>query len=100
MQLFKGDEVLKKDKESEKETIYIYDQVKRDEKDHEGYCQKCKRESVWCKDRKCRDYPKQKQNAPLATSQVYGWRVPIDDLRTGFSREAVCKRTFFDPGHI
>jgi hypothetical protein len=25
MQLFKGDEVLKKDKESEKETIYIYD---------------------------------------------------------------------------
>jgi hypothetical protein len=24
-----------------------------------GFCQKCKRESLWCKERKCREMPKE-----------------------------------------
>ena len=45
-----------------------------------GYCQKCKRESMWCKERKCRDPPKNHQHTPLTSSQVVGWRPPIDNL--------------------
>ena len=71
----------------------------RDKNDH-PYCHKSKRESLWCKYRKIREEPKVNQGAPITSSQVYGWREPIDNLATGFNRSAVCKRTFFDPGHL
>ena len=64
------------------------------------YCQKSKYESVWDKNVRPREAPKDIQSAPLSSSQVIGWRPPIDDLRAGFNREAVCTRTFFDVGHL
>ena len=103
MHLFKSEGVVKQETIAEKtgkSIIFVYDQAMRDKESTDGYCQKCKRESVWCKDRKCRDLPKNNLSATLTTSQVYGWRPPIDNLQTGFSREAVCKRTFHDHGHL
>jgi len=55
---------------------------------------------MWCKDRKHREAPKATLGATLTSAQVYGWREPIDNMSTGFSRQAVCKRTFYDVGHL
>mgnify|MGYP002634735644 CR=1 FL=1 len=87
-------------KKAGKEVPLIYDQVKRDEEDQGGYQQKAPRESVWYKKPIERDQAKETQNAPLTSSQIYGWRTPIDNMNTGFQRSAVCKRTFFDKGHL
>jgi len=66
-----------------------------------NYCQKCKYESKWCQHRKEREVAKQKLGATLTTTQQYGWRAPIDDFSAmGKSRVAICKKTFFDPGHL
>ena len=65
-----------------------------------GYCQKAKRESIWCKEVKPRETPKDIQSAPLTSAQVYGWKEPIDNMRTDFNRSAVCVRTFHDKGHL
>lgn len=103
MHLFKSGQTVKRETIAEKtgkNIVFVYDQTKRDEEERDGYCQRCKRESLWCKERKCRMQPKQTLGAPLTTSQAYGWRTPIDDMSTGFSRSAVCKRTFVDQGHL
>ena len=55
---------------------------------------------MWCKEVKPRETPKDIQNAPLTAAQVYGWREPIDNMKTGFNRSAVCVRTFHDKGHL
>ena len=71
MHLFKSKQNLKRETIAEKtgkNIIFVYDQAKRDEEDRGGYCQKCKYESVWCKCRMLRDYPKEKQNTVLTTS--------------------------------
>ena len=37
----------------------------------------------------------------LFRTQNYGWREPIDCFSAmGKSRVAICKKTFFDPGHL
>jgi len=103
MHLFKNDKKARRETIAEKtgkNIIFVYDQAKRDEEAHDGYCQKCRRESMWCKERKCKNEPKVEYQAALTTSQVYGWRPPIDNMSTGFSREAVCQRTFHDVGHL
>lgn len=89
MHLFKNDKTLKKESIAEKtgkNIVFVYDQTKRDEEEHDGYCQRCKRESQWCKERKCRLQPKETLGAPLTTSHVYGWREPIDNMDFGYSR--------------
>ena len=68
-----------------------------------GFCQKCKRESLWCKERKCRDLPKEVQHVPLTSAQVVGWRPPIDNLmhdlgHNSMNRTGICWRTFHDNG--
>lgn len=40
------------------------------------------------------------QTAVVLSSQQFGWRQPIDDLKTGQNRTGVCKRTFMDYGHL
>ena len=103
LHLFKNEEKKKQetlDEKTGKNTIFVFDQAKRDEEDRGGYCQRCKRESLWCKDRVCREYPKKFQGAALTSSQVYGWRPPIDSMNTGFARTGICKRTFYDKGHL
>lgn len=103
MHLYKNKDTIRKESIAEKtgkDIVFVYDQTKNDEEEKDGYCQKCKRESLWCKDRVHRDEPKAKLEAPLTTSQSYGWRQPIDDMQTGFARSAVCKRTFVDQGHL
>lgn len=103
MHLYKSDKITKKESHLEKtgkNIVFVYDQTMRDKEEHEGYCQKCKRESLWCKERKCRDLPKSNFSVPMTSSQIYGWRQPIDDMSTGFARSAVCKRTFVDQGHL
>ena len=68
MHLFKTDEKKLKDTlKDEKEVIYVYDQVKYDEVDR-GYNQKAKRESLWCKEIKPREDPKNIQAQPLTTT--------------------------------
>ena len=102
MHLFKSDGTLKKETIREtqgKNQIYIYDQVMKDT-EVAGYCQKAKRERMWCKEVRPRETPKDIQNAPLTAAQVYGWREPIDNMQTGFNRSAVCVRTFHDKGHL
>ena len=102
MHLFKSDRNLKRETvaaKTGKDIIFVYDQAKRDEEDRGGYDQKAKNESVWSKNRFFRDYPKEKQNTVLTSSQAIGWREPIDDMRTGFSRANVCKG-FYDKGHL
>ena len=115
-----------KKRPSNQENFYVFDQAMRDKKGmgehHElvkpdrttragdpqgrGFCQKCKRESLWCKERKCREEPTKTQRAPLTSSQVVGWRQPIDNLMSldmgmsTFNRSGVCWRTFHDNGHI
>ena len=88
-------------------TIFVYDQTMRDQEIDKtidkGYCQKCKRESVWCKERKCRDAPKEVQMAPLTSAQIVGWRPPIDNLMnmsSNLNRTGICWRTFHDNGHL
>jgi len=71
MHLFKNDTTIRKESIAEKtgkNIIFVYDQAKRDEEAHDGYCQKCKRESVWCKDRKHREEPKANLGATLTTA--------------------------------
>ena len=68
-----------------------------------GYCQKSKRESMWCEERRKRDAPKQHQIAPLTSAQVVGWRPPIDNLMQQgetLNRTGICWRTFHDDGHL
>ena len=103
MHLFKNDGTLKRESIAEKtgkNIVFVYDQTKRDEEERDGYCQICKRESIWCKERKCRESPKTNLAVPMTSSQAYGWREPIDNMQTGFARSAVCKRTFVDQGHL
>ena len=103
MGLFKSPERKAKDDAEEKkakEIPYVFDQVKRDEEARDGYCQKCKRESIWCKERCNREEPKKQHSQAVTTSQAYGWREPLDDLASPYKRSAVCKRTFFDSGHL
>ena len=103
LHLFKHSDKLKKETMAEKtgkNIIFVYDQVMRDQAEREKYCQKCQRESVWCKDRVCRELPKVKNSSMVQSSQAYGWRPPIDNLQTGFARNAVCKHTFVDTGHL
>ena len=45
-----------------------------------GYIQKSKRESLWAKQVKPREAPKDVQYVPLTSNQVIGWRKPIDNL--------------------
>jgi hypothetical protein len=67
----------------------------------QNYCQKCKYESKWCKHRKEREVAKDKLGATLTTTQVYGWRAPIDSFSSlGYSREAICDKTFKNVGHL
>jgi hypothetical protein len=57
MHLFKGKETMKRESIAEKagkNIVFVFDQTMRDREERDGYCQKCKRESLWCKDRKCR----------------------------------------------
>ena len=96
---FQSEDAKLKQTSKESKDQFKYDQVKYDEVGR-GYCQKAKRESLWCKEVRPRDPPKDVQEAPLTTSQVYGWREPIDNLDTGFKRSGVCKRTFHDHGHL
>jgi hypothetical protein len=70
-----------------------------------GYIQKSKRESLWTKQIRPREAPKDVQNVPLTSNQVIGWRKPIDnlnDLNSGntFNRSGICWRTFNDNGHL
>ena len=68
--------------------------------DRSNYCAKCKYESRWCKHRKLRDDNKQVQAAVLTSAQTLGWREPYDKLTFGNNRTGMCKRTFFDAGHL
>ena len=68
--------------------------------DRSKYCAKCKYESRWCKHRKLRDDNKATQAAVITSSQTLGWREPYDNLTFGNARSGMCKRTFFDPGHL
>eukprot|EP00356_Strombidium_inclinatum_P014644 CAMPEP_0170493050 /NCGR_PEP_ID=MMETSP0208-20121228/13278_1 /TAXON_ID=197538 /ORGANISM="Strombidium inclinatum, Strain S3" /LENGTH=153 /DNA_ID=CAMNT_0010768907 /DNA_START=18 /DNA_END=479 /DNA_ORIENTATION=+ len=100
MHLFKsGNQLIKETVKENKEDHFVFDQVKYDEVDR-PYCQKAKRESLWNKEVRPRDEPKAALAAPLTTSQVYGWRPPIDDMVTGHNRSGIVKRTFMDNGHL
>ena len=48
MNLYKAEDEIKKDTQKEKDTQYIYDQVKHDyDETNKGYNQKDKHESLW-----------------------------------------------------
>ena len=102
MNLYKTeDEVKKETMREQKGGEYVYDQVRHDyDETNKGYNQKDKRESLWSNQVKPRAEPKQVQGMPLTTTQVYGWRAPIDDMSLGFNRSGICKRTFHDNGHL
>ena len=71
MHLFKNDKTIKRETIAEKtgkNIVFVYDQATRDQEDRDGYCQKCKRESVWCKERKCRMQPKDNLGQTMTTS--------------------------------
>ena len=99
MNYFKSPNKMSKDQDEDKKDKYIFDQVMAD-KEAKMYCQKSKYDSVWDKNVLPKDEPKVNYNAPVTTNQTIGWRPPIDDMQTGFNRSAVCKRTFFDVGHL
>ena len=102
LHLFKADDQKKKEEADEaegKNTIYAYDQCKRDETDH-GYVQKAARESYWYRPKGERPDAKLTQAQALTTSQVYGWREPLDNMKTGFARVQVCRKNFYDAGHL
>ena len=83
---FKHLEAIKQATKSE--NFLVYDQATRDKKgmgdlhllvgtdrttkggdpQGRGFCQKCKRESLWCQERKCRDHPKEVQAQPLTSA--------------------------------
>ena len=44
--------------------------------------------------------PKEATEQPLTSSQTYGWREPIDNLRTEHKRTGMCQKTFVDHGHL
>ena len=45
--------------------------------------------------------PRKSNESNSFRTQQYGWRAPIDDFSAlGKSRVAICKKTFFDPGHL
>ena len=86
MRQFKKREALRQNEKSE--NFFVYDQAMRDKhgmgEQHllvstdrttkggdpqgRGFCQKCKRESLWCKERKCREEPTKVQKSPLTSS--------------------------------
>ena len=101
MNLFKDDNVKRKQEDDEKQkTNFAYDQAKNDMYEDSQYCNKCKYESKWCKHRKLRDDFKQTQSSAVTTSQNYGWRHNYDNLTFGNNRSGICKRTFYDFGHL
>ena len=80
--------------------IFVYDQAKKDERRATSYNQKSKKESMWDQHVHPREAPKEANKQPLTSAQTYGWREPIDNLNTGMARESVCKRTFWNSGHL
>ncbi len=100
MNYFKKDEIKEREAELERsKQHFMYDVAKGDTE--QKYCQKCKYESKWCKHRKEREVAKQTLGAALTTTQQYGWRAPIDEFSNlGQNRTGICKRTFFDFGHL
>lgn len=36
----------------------------------------------------------------FSRTQQYGWREPYDNLTFGYNKSGICKRTFFDGGHL
>ena len=106
--IYKDEQIVNKEN-SEKfvPKNYVFDQVMRDQEiDNSvprGYCQKAKRESMWCAERRVREEPKAVQHAPLTSAQVVGWRPPIDNLMKqsdSLNRTGICWRTFHDKGHL
>eukprot|EP00347_Sterkiella_histriomuscorum_P000440 403375856 len=99
MHYFKNEDVKTQEKFTENTTTqFAYDQAKGEEDN--DYCKKCKYESKWCKHRQTREVAKQKLGAALTTTQQYGWREPYDSLTFGYNKSGMCKRTFFDHGHL
>uniref|UniRef100_A0A7S3SC20 Uncharacterized protein n=1 Tax=Strombidinopsis acuminata TaxID=141414 RepID=A0A7S3SC20_9SPIT len=98
--------VEEEEREKQTKQNFLYDKVQDQEEEEEKnakaeqYCKKCKYESKWCKHRKLRDDAHQKQDAIVTTAQGLGWREPYDNLTFGNNRTAICKRSFFDPGHL
>ena len=76
-----------------------YDMTMKDTKST-PYHQKSKKDTMWDKHVKPREMPKSALGTPLTTSQSYGWMTPIDDMRTHHNRTGMCKKTFWDPGHL
>jgi len=89
-------------------TNFAFDKVHEMDKDPDemnannpkDFCQKCHRESRWCKHRKMRDDHKEHLTAILTTSQGVGWRDSFDNFELGNKRVGHCKRTFADVGHL
>ncbi len=104
LDLYKKEDVKKEEEEEAKETVYAYDIMKEKTKiAKEGatkYCPKCPKESVWCKHRKDRKEPKGVLAAPSTASQELGWREPIDTFNFNNQKSGMCKRTFYDHGHL
>ena len=50
--------------------------------------------------RKTQDGAKTEQHSITTTAQQLGWREPYDNFTYGNNRSGMCKRTFFDTGHL
>lgn len=61
---------------------------------------KYKHDSQANPDKKPRTEAKAAQAVPVTASQTYGWREPYDNLTFGHNMTGMCKRTFFDAGHL
>lgn len=89
--------------EKAKHTAAGYDKVFEmdvEGKDNSGYTQKAKYESKWCKHNKPREDAKGSLAATVTTAQTLGWREHYDTMTAGHNRSGMCKRTFYDPGHL
>eukprot|EP00826_Nyctotherus_ovalis_P021511 TRINITY_DN1695_c0_g2_i5.p1 TRINITY_DN1695_c0_g2~~TRINITY_DN1695_c0_g2_i5.p1 ORF type:complete len:102 (-),score=35.80 TRINITY_DN1695_c0_g2_i5:71-376(-) len=87
-----------KDKEFEDTNARLtFDKVNADDA---GYCQKCKKSKGWCRHRAENPNPKEVYAVPTTSSQQIGWRVNYDTIDFGHKRNGLCKKTFYNTGHI
>lgn len=84
-----------------KRTVYITNDALKKEDSEFGYCQKCKRDSFTCWQRKCRDQPKESAGCmgKIGSRAV----VPIDDYNTvipNFKRSSRVQQSKIDPNPL
>ena len=98
--IYKKDDVKQKEEEEEKaKQDLAFDMTHERDVPENKTWMKRKYGSQWAPER-TKKPANEVQYIPSTSSQEYGWREPIDTFNLGLNKSGMCKKTFFDNGHL